>query len=111
MIKFIVLIIFGFVAYGLIKKNISSGKKERFEKRKQSAAYNQREPMRPAAPGEPEVEVVEPTEQEETVFDPICMSYIPIETAIGAKVGKTTHYFCSEFCRRTYVNTYINAPY
>ncbi|VAV84828.1 hypothetical protein MNBD_DELTA01-1908 [hydrothermal vent metagenome] len=108
MIKFVVLIVLGFVAYGLIKKNISSGKKERAEHRKQSAAYNQRAPM-PNGAGE--VEAEEPKEQEETVFDSICMSYIPIETAVGARVGKTTHYFCSEFCRRTYVNTHVNAPY
>lgn len=105
MLKFIVLIILGFVAYGLIKRNISSGKKERFDQRKQSAAYANREQMSETA------DVNEPKAHEETVFDSICMSYIPLETAVGAKVGKTTHYFCSEFCRRTYVNSHVNAPY
>ncbi len=110
MVKLAVLIVLGLVAYGLIKRNISSGKKERAAQRKQSAAYNQRAPM-PHTAGGGEVEVEEPRAEEETVYDSICMSYIPLETAIGAKVGKTTHYFCSEFCRRTYVNTYVNAPY
>ncbi len=111
MVKLIVLIVLGFVAYVLIKRNISSGKKERAEKRTQSAAYNQRATMPTGGEGEGTVIEEEPREQDETVFDTICMSYIPIETAIGAKVGKTTHYFCSEFCRRTYVNTHVNAPY
>ena len=111
MVKVVVLIVLGLVAYALIKRNISSGKKERFEKRKQSAAYNQREHIPKAEDGEQEVVVEEPKEQDETVFDSICMSYIPLETAVGAKVGKTTHYFCSEFCRRTYVNTHVHAPY
>jgi len=111
MVKLIVLVVLGFVAYALIKRNISSGKKERAEKRMQSAAYNQRAHIPKAEDGGQEVVVEEPREQDETVFDTICMSYIPMETAIGAKVGKTTHYFCSEFCRRTYVNTHVNAPY
>jgi len=111
MLKFIVLIILGFVAYGLIKKSISSGKKERAEQRKQSSAYAQRSPMNEAAAGEDGAIKEEPKAHEETVYDSICMSYIPLETAVGAKVGKTTHYFCSEFCRRTYVNSHVNAPY
>ncbi len=67
MVKIIVLVVLGLVAYILIKRNISSGKKERAEKRTQSAAYNQRAtiPTGPAG-GEGQGTVVEeePREQD-----------------------------------------------
>lgn len=109
MVKFAVLVILGFVAYGLIKRSISSGMKERAEKQKMSAHYVD---PKPETNSESKAEPEEArAAHQETVFDSICMSYIPLDTAVGATVNKKTHYFCSEFCRRTYVNSNVYAPY
>lgn len=36
------------------------------------------------------------------VRDPVCGTFVAPTTAISANAGGSTHYFCSEECRRTF---------
>ena len=33
------------------------------------------------------------------VRDPVCGTFVPARSALSARAGGTTHYFCSEACR------------
>jgi YHS domain-containing protein len=36
------------------------------------------------------------------VRDPVCGTFVAPKTALSATAGGSTHYFCSEECRRTF---------
>jgi len=36
------------------------------------------------------------------VRDPVCGTYVPARAALSVTAGGTTHYFCSEECRREF---------
>lgn len=44
-------------------------------------------------------------EGEEMVLDPVCDSYIPLSSAITARTGSGTEYFCSEECRDKFLGS------
>ena len=39
------------------------------------------------------------------VRDPVCGVYIEPSRALSARSGQTTHYFCSQECRRSFLRT------
>ena len=39
------------------------------------------------------------------VRDPVCGTYVEPSRALSARAGRTTHYFCSQECRRSFVKT------
>ena len=41
---------------------------------------------------------------EDMVKDPNCNTYIPLDSAIVAKVNGRSHYFCSKECEKEYRN-------
>jgi YHS domain-containing protein len=43
-----------------------------------------------------------PTAAVKLVRDPVCGTFVAPTTALSASVGGSTHYFCSEECRRQY---------
>ena len=50
-------------------------------------------PDKPSQGGEADAHLVQ---------DPICKSYIPLNTAVPLTIGKETHYFCSDRCASVY---------
>ncbi len=44
-------------------------------------------------------------ESDETVVDPVCRSYIPLDSALRVRNGDKVHYFCSEECRQKFIGS------
>jgi len=39
------------------------------------------------------------------VRDPVCGTYVEPSRSLSSSKGATTHYFCSESCQQTFLNT------
>ncbi len=39
------------------------------------------------------------------VRDPVCGTYVEPARALSTRAGRTTHYFCSKQCQRSFVKT------
>ena len=40
--------------------------------------------------------------RDQIVQDPVCLVYVPRESAVATKVGEQTHYFCSQECAQAF---------
>lgn len=40
--------------------------------------------------------------RDQIVQDPVCLVYVPRESAVATQVGEQTHYFCSKECAQAF---------
>ena len=55
-------------------------------------------------PPKPEVHKVESPAQDVLVQDPVCKTYVPKGQALREKKDGETYYFCSEKCRKRFLD-------
>ncbi len=89
--RLIILIVAGFIAYRLLKNYLAPAGGEKSDSSEGA--------VRSAG------------DEEETVYDEICKSYIPRDSALRVRSGESVHYFCSEECRQTFINSRMSSPY